>query len=641
MKNNGVKTLKNIINTYMYKITCIMIIVVLVMLTFVQILSEQRREYEDSVITISQIKMLLEENQQELELIQEEYRQTCLYNAEIVARIVEGDPEVLDDVEELKLIAKSLEIDEIHIFDITGRLIKGTHPEYYNFTFDSGDQIEFFKPMLKDKNLKLVQEITPNTAEDKPMQYSAVWSEHGEFIVQVGMEPVNVLKVTEKNELSYIFSLFRVNPEGSYYAINGESGEIVGATDLDAVGKNAEEMGFDMKSVTKDVDGFHMKINGELSFCVFDKSGDNYIGCVVTADNLYERVPTTVLWIFISLVVVSVLLATAVVLYMNRFVVSKISDVNDKLEAIADGNLEERVDIHSSVEFAELSKYVNYMVKSLVDNNKKMSYALSKTNMHIGTYEYGGHTNVVHYTEYIPKILGLEPEQMEKMTRKQLEFMKFLEEFKKNSVSSEYGVYKRGERYIKLEEISESGSVFGVAIDVTSEINRRLAIEKERDVDTLTGLYNRRGLDSRIENIFKNQSELGHGAIIMMDADGLKGINDTYGHEKGDIYLKNIANTISSVGARQHIAARQGGDEFVLFLYGYEDEKLLMEDIAILEKMQSGKMAELEEGMLVNLRFSLGYSLVNGETDYQEFLKEADEKMYRNKVERKKKAFNN
>lgn len=641
MKNKGVKTLKNIISSYMYKITCILIIIVLMMLSTVQVLSEQRRAYKDSVITISQIKMLLEENQQELELIQKEYRQTCLYNAEIVARIIEGNPEILDDIEELKTIAKSLEIDEIHIFDTTGTLIKGTHPEYYNYTFDSGEQIKFFKPMLKDKNLKLVQEITPNTTEDKPMQYSAVWSEQGEFIVQVGMEPVNVVKVTEKNELSYIFSLFRVNPEGSYYAINGESGEIVGSTDLDAVGKNAETMGFDMKSVTKDADGFHMKINGKLSFCVFDKCGDNYIGCVVTADDLYERVPTTVLWIFISLVVVSVLLATSVVLYMNRFVVSKIDDVNDKLKSIADGNLEERVDVHSSVEFAELSKYVNSMVKSLVDNNKKMSYALSKTNMHIGTYEYGGHTNVVHYTEYIPRIFGFEPEQMEKLARKQLEFMKFIEELKKNSVSSEYGVYKRGEHYIKLEEISESGSVFGVAVDVTSEINRRLEIEKERDVDTLTGLYNRRGLDSRIENVFKNRSELGHSAIIMVDADGLKGINDAYGHEKGDIYLKNVADTISSVGARKHIAARQGGDEFVLFWYGYEDEKVLMEDIALLEKMQSEIMTELEKGIVVDLRFSFGYSLVNSETDYQELLKEADEKMYRNKEERKKNAFNN
>ncbi len=112
---------------------------------------------------------------------------------------------MLDSVEELKKIASMIEVDEIHIFDTTGCIISGTHPSYYGYTFDSGDQMSFFKPMLEDQSLRLVQDITPNTAEMKMMQYSALWSHDGKFIVQVGMEPVNVLKVTEKNELSYIF----------------------------------------------------------------------------------------------------------------------------------------------------------------------------------------------------------------------------------------------------------------------------------------------------------------------------------------------------------------------------------------------------------------------------------------------------
>ena len=635
------KKLKTIINTYMYRITCLLIVVVLVILVLVQILTEQRRSYEESKRTIAQIEMLLEENQEELEQIQEEYKQTCLYNAELAAKIIEGAPDILEDVEKLRWIAKSLEVDEIHIFDVTGRLIYGTHPDYYGITFDAGEQISFFKPMLSDKNLKLVQDIENNTSKGEPMQYSAVWSEHKEFIVQVGMKPVNVMKVTEKNELSYIFSLFRVSQEASYYAINAETEEIVGSTDMDALGKSAEEIGFNMKTVKGDSDGFHMKINDKLAFCVFEKSGENYIGCVVVAEKLYERVPTTVLWSFISLVVVAVLLATSVVLYMNRFVVAKIGEVNDKLKSIADGNLEESVDIQSSLEFSELSKYINSMVKSLVDNNKKMSYALSKTNMHIGTYEYGCHTLKVNYTEYIPKILGLEPEQMEAISAKQMEFVKFLDEFKKNPISSEYGVYIRGDRYIKIEEISQSGGVFGVAIDVTAEIKKRLQIEKERDVDTLTGLYNRRGLDARITKLFEHPKTLGHSVIVMVDADGLKGINDTYGHDKGDVYLTNIAKTLSSVGEKEHLVARQGGDEFVLFLYGYEDEKLLMEDISKLEGMQSGITAKIDEDLEVNIRFSMGYSIVDGKNDFQELLKEADEKMYQNKVERKKKVLNN
>lgn len=56
----------------------------------------------------------------------------------------------------------------------------------------------YFKPILNDKNLELCQEITPNTFENKLMQYYALWSENKEFIVQMGMEPINVMKATEK-----------------------------------------------------------------------------------------------------------------------------------------------------------------------------------------------------------------------------------------------------------------------------------------------------------------------------------------------------------------------------------------------------------------------------------------------------------
>lgn len=124
----------------------------------------------------------MELNQKELEETQEEYRQTCLHNAEAAARIIESDPALLNDVEELNEVATSIEVDEIHIFDATGRIFAGTHPEYYNLTFDSGEQMMFFKPLLEDKTLKLVQEITPNTAEEQIMQYAALWSSNGEFL---------------------------------------------------------------------------------------------------------------------------------------------------------------------------------------------------------------------------------------------------------------------------------------------------------------------------------------------------------------------------------------------------------------------------------------------------------------------------
>lgn len=630
------KTLKKIISRYMYRLTGILVVMLLIAISVIQLISEQRMAYKNATRTFAQIEQVLEENQKELEEVRVEYRNTCIHNAEVVARIVDSDPEILNDVEELKKVAASLEIDEIHIFDKTGRIFTGTCPEYFGFTFDSGEQMEFFKPMLEDKTLKLVQAITPNTAEGKLMQYSACWNDKGDIIVQVGMEPGNVTKATEKNELSYIFSLFRINPRVNYYAIDTENGEIVGSTDVTCVGSNLTEIGLSLAELGKDEDGFQTKVSGKHSFCVFEKMGSNYVGYVIASRELYQRVPSVILILFACLLTIALILARAVIRHMNKYVVEKIQDVNEKLKSISNGNLEETIDIQSSMEFFELSNYINAMVKSLLENNKKMSYVLSKTNLYIGVYEYNKHMKKIRFTEYIPRILCLSADRMGEIADDIKGFKAFLDEVRENPVPDEEGVFKIGEYYVKLEEINQDDEVFGVAIDVTEEVLRRREIEEERDMDLLTGLYNRRGLDIKLSQLFHAPEKLLHSVMLMIDADGLKTINDTYGHEKGDVYLKKIAEILNNFGLKSSVAARQGGDEFVLFLYGYGSEEELKEDLEKLIYIQNNTKADLDKDLRVELRFSVGYALNRGDTDYSTLLKEADQKMYNNKLERKK-----
>ena len=122
----------------------------------------------------------------------------------------------------------------------------------------------------------------------------------------------------------------------------------------------------------------------------------------------------------------------------------------------------------------------------------------------------------------------------------------------------------------------------------------------------------------------------------MIDADGLKEINDTYGHEKGDIYLKKIANLINNFGIKSSVSARQGGDEYILFLYDYDSEEELSRTIETLRYIQSTSTASLGKGIAVPLRFSMGCCVVENEYDVQKLFKIADERMYEDKVERKK-----
>lgn len=362
------QTLQQTISKYICRIVVISVFAMLAMILVFQLMNETNKACRDADRTFLQMKQVLDENEEELIKIREEYAQSCLHSAETVSHIIEGDPEALHSPDKLKEIAAEVEVDEIHLFDKDGKIFSGTLPKYYGYTMDSGEQMNFFKPMLTDKSSKLVQEITENTAEGKLMQYSAVWSNNGEFIVQVGMNPVNVLKVTKKNDLSYIFSLFRVNPNISYYAID-EDGIIVGSNNLEAVGNGCSDAGFHFEDIENGQKEFYSKINGQYSFCVFRKIDSNYIGRVISINYLYQNMPGIMLLTLVCLMIVSFILITSVTRYMNKYVVDKIHDVIQKLELIAGGRLEEQVDVQSSLEFQELSNYINQMVQSLLKIN--------------------------------------------------------------------------------------------------------------------------------------------------------------------------------------------------------------------------------------------------------------------------------
>ncbi|MCI8281417.1 MAG: diguanylate cyclase [Lachnospiraceae bacterium] len=629
------KPLKKMIGRYMNVVTLILISFLTLVIVYVQIADTHRQAYNDAITTFQQMEQVLEQNNDELAEISEEYSQTCLYSAEAIAYLIQDNPSVLDSVEELKRIAVFMEVDEIHVFDETGRIFAGTHPEYYDYTFDSGEQMMFFKPMLTDKSLKLVQDIMPNVAEKKLMQYSALWSADGKFILQVGMAPVNVMKATKKNELSYIFSLFRVNPEASYYAIDRTSGEIVGSTELHCVHKNIRELGLSLDDIPGPTKGFHATVNGQGVFCVFRPIGSNYIGRVLTNRELYGWIMMNTVVLLVCLVIIALVLMWAVTGYMNRYVVDDIYRINKKLHAIASGNLEEVIDVQSSMEFSELSSDINRMKKSLLDNSRKMSYVLSKTNMYIGVYEYNEGMPQVRFTEYVPQILGISPEKARQLSGDYRIFREFLSHLRSHPFAKESNVFKLDDRYIKVEEISENSNFFGILIDVTEDTLKLLQMEQERDYDHLTGLYNRGGLENFLASCLEKPEEFCESALVMIDADNLKVVNDTYGHEGGDAYLKQLASLLGEFAPGHSAAARLGGDEFVLFLYHYQTKEELLGAILALEELQNGSRARLRDDLYVPLGFSFGYCLTEGHEDYQALLKEADEEMYKNKKSRK------
>src|SRR5690606_30591217 len=122
---------------------------------------------------------------------------------------------------------------------------------------------------------------------------------------------------------------------------------------------------------------------------------------------------------------------------------------------------------------------------------------------------------------------------------------------------------------VSTQLIEREGSpveIQGIARDVTERRARERALQSLTIVDDLTGLYNRRGFLTLAERHLKLAIRKKAGLFLLFaDLDGLKQINDTFGHLEGDRALVSAAQILRQSFRSADIIARLGGDEFTVF----------------------------------------------------------------------------
>lgn len=143
-----------------------------------------------------------------------------IVRAKAISYIVDAKPEVEYDVDELQKIAGLMSVDEIHFIDDTGTIYSGSLPKYFGYSFDSGEQMAFFKQMLNNYDLTLCQDVTPNTAEAKEMMYAITWNESKTHMVQVGITPKRLLKELKQNQISNVIADMPVYKGMEIFVVN-------------------------------------------------------------------------------------------------------------------------------------------------------------------------------------------------------------------------------------------------------------------------------------------------------------------------------------------------------------------------------------------------------------------------------------
>lgn len=268
--------------------------------------------YKLSKVLLDRVFTVLDKNDQSEEELIESLKDDYIVRAKAVSYIVDAKPQVENDVEELQKIAKLMSVDEIHLFDETGCITSGSVPKYFGYSFDSGTQMSYFKPMLTDKSLTMCQDVTPNTSEGKAMMYAITWNEAGTMMVQVGLKPQRLLDELKQNEISTVVSDMPVYKGMELYVADADTELVKGATDCDKIGKTFHDLGLptDIKESDKPIVR-QISVNDSGCRCVI-RRGDKYI-VAVTIDKSFYRMNSVVALLVVGIYLI---LASCCIMYM-------------------------------------------------------------------------------------------------------------------------------------------------------------------------------------------------------------------------------------------------------------------------------------------------------------------------------------
>ena len=286
-------------------------------------------------------------------------------------------------------------------------------------------------------------------------------------------------------------------------------------------------------------------------------------------------------------------------------------------------------------EVDRFAETITQLSKELVTNSTKFLRIMDMASVEIGGYELRTDTGNVFVTDNFFSLLGKPG-----ITGKPLSVRRFEKVLKgireknpcdRTAEGDELLTIQQpdGVRYIMLRSTIEGHAKIGLAEDVTAAVLERKRIEHERDYDILTGLYNRQAFNRVCTELFAAPERMGVAALMMMDLDNLKHINDTYGHDWGDQYIRRTGQCLRDNTPAGTVCARLSGDEFLVLFHGYRSRDAVREKIDRLTNAMQQSVALLPSGNALHISLSGGIAWYPDDgQDWETLKKYADFAMY-------------
>lgn len=591
----------------------------------------RNQQFNTFQIKIEQIIHTLENNRMELEVLSKNLDEDYLTRAKAAAYVLDRQEEVAMDVSEMQYLAKLLNVDELHFIDEDGYIACASVAEYIGMNMADHDQTRPFLAILEsgDENASLIQEARPNAAAGKIMQYVGVARKGKGGVVQVGFEPTRQMEAQARNTYDYIFTKFPTDVGEEFFVVDCGTGEVLGhSANMDQA---FDEDCYRLDSLLECTGGMYRTgADKRRMYVVTQRYADVLICAALPGDVLKRRLLSNSLLTLVYLIVIEL----AVIFLLNYLVKRKVTDgiheILQSLSEITHGNLDTRVSVGGNREFEELSRGINTMVTSIIKASDRISAIIEISGIPLAAFEYESWGNHVFVTSGIGELLDISDRAVAEFGRHAVVFDAYIRQVTECPIEGETDVYQIHEaKYIRIHMSDSAERKLGVITDVTADVMEKQRMRYENTHDPLTGLYKFRDFKELAKEQLERMPDGEVCAVVMMDLDYFKGINDTFGHDAGDRYLQGFASVMSAMSTAHFLTARRSGDEFCMMIHGCRDHGEIVGHLTEFYAKLAQNPVALSDTESRAISASAGYAWTkDAASDITKLLSCADEALY-------------
>lgn len=356
---------------------------------------------------------------------------------------------------------------------------------------------------------------------------------------------------------------------------------------------------------------------------------------------------TNLIRMLIISAVISVAVCILVIILSCREVVKPISNAISIMNTNQEYSKVLRFQPSNIYEIDKMTDAITQLQINVQDFSSQVSQMIKIADVGLGTFMYDRTNGTVYVGQSLLTFLKPQVHQdgdvvmnwqefmdniLEEETRQVLvESLRVTSDGTQPEYTREYSIAKEdgSTAWVRMSLIHNENKSIGILQDITGTMMEKKRIEYERDYDSTTGLLNRRAYYRRVEEVFRDTNALKITAFVMLDLDNLKYVNDTYGHDFGDDYIKTAATVLKKFEGHGGIVARLSGDEFNVCLPGFESKEKIREIIDEVRAELLQSYCLLADGTHFKIRASAGISWYPDDADSAEqLMKYADFAMY-------------